>query len=130
MRHLCVAAVAACLVVGAVVGEALSNGQNAGDGIQIAVAPSTIALGSPVEALTVHTNVPLSAVVPGTVALNGVAPIGVWADDRGHLVARFELDDLDGIAPPEVTLTLTGDLKDGTSFAASDTVRVVRCPEK
>jgi len=126
MRYLCVVAVALC-VVGLCVGSALSNGQNAdGDGIQISVAPRAIVLGSPVDSLTVHSNLPLDTVVAGSVAVNGVTNIGVWADDCGDLVARVALADLEGVAPPRLTVTLTGTLTNGTPFAASDTVRVIQ----
>ena len=127
MRHLGVVALALSVVC-LCVGRASPNGQNdGGDGIQITVAPNTIVLGSPVGAVTVHTNLPYGSVVKSSVMLNEAAPIGVWADDRGHLVARFALADLAGVEPPEVTLTLTGVLVDRTTFAASDTVRVVQC---
>ena len=125
MRHLGVVALALSVVC-LCVGRASSNGQNdGGDGIQITVAPNTIVLGSPVGAVTVHTNLPYNSVVKSSVTLNGVAPIGVWADDRGHLVARFALASL-GVKPPEVTLTLSGVLVTGATFEASDTVRVVQ----
>ena len=126
MRHLGVV-VLALSVVCLLVGRASSNGQNdGGDGIQITVAPNTIVLGSPVGAVTVHSNLVYGSVVLASVRLNEADPIGIWPDDRGHLVARFALAAL-GVEPPEVTLTLSGVLKDGEPFEASDTVRVVRC---
>jgi len=131
MRYVCVAAVALC-VVGLCSGLAISNGQNSGDeGFQITVAPSTIALGSSVDAVTVHSNIPAAAVVKGSVALNGVMLTSVWADDCGHLAARLALAKLlPGIAPPSATLTLTCDLTNGPSVEASDTVKVVRISKK
>ena len=130
MRYLCVVAVALC-VVGLCVGSALSNGQNADEGgIQISVAPNTIVLGSPVDSLTVHSNLPLDTVVGGSVAVNGVTDISVWADDCDDLVARVDLSALDDVAPPSLTVVLTGTLTDGTPFTASDTVRVVVCRKK
>jgi len=135
MRYVCVAAVALC-VVGLCSGLAISNGQNSGDeGFQITVAPSTIALGSSVDAVTVHSNIPAAAVVKGSVALNGVTLTSVWADDCGHLAARIALAKLlelpgIGIAPPSATLTLTCDLTNGPSVEASDTVKVVRISKK
>jgi len=124
MRHLGLAAVALC-VVGVCVGTALSNGQNdGGEGIQITVAPNAIVLSSPMDSVTVHSNVLLSLV--DAVAINGVTDIAVWADDRGHLVARVALAALEGVEPPELTITLSGVLTSGEVFEASDTVRVVR----
>ena len=126
MSRLGVVVLCGCAVL-LCVGTALSNGQNdGGEGLQITVAPNTIVLGSEVGAITVHTNLPLVTVVASTVRLNGVVPIGVWADDRGHLVARFAVAALPGVKPPEVTLTLSGELVSGDTFAASDTVRVVQ----
>ena len=126
MRHLGIAAVALCVVC-LCVKSASSNGQNdGGEGVQITVAPNTIVLGSPVDSVTVHSNVPLGSVVPGSVTLNGVTVVHVWADNRGHLVARMALADIEGVEPPSVTITLAGELKSGGSFEASDTVRVVK----
>ena len=127
MRHLSVVALALSVVC-LLVGRASSNGQNDGEGDQITVAPHTIVLGSEVDAVTVHSNLPIDSVVTSTVTLNGVEPIGVWADDRGHLVARFALADLEDVKPPSVTLTLSGVLVvSEATFEASDTVRVVQC---
>ena len=128
MRHLSVVALALSVVC-LLVGRASSNGQNDGEGDQITVAPHTIVLGSEVDAVTVHSNLPIDSVVTSTVTLNGVEPIGVWEDNRGHLVTRFALAALiAGVEPPAaLTLTLTGDLVGGGTFEASDTVRVVRC---
>jgi hypothetical protein len=126
MKYACVV-VAALLVVGLCAGRAVSNGQNdGGEGFQISVAPGTIALGSPVDAVTVHSNIPAVLVVKGSVALNGVPLANVWADDRGHLAGRLALAALPGIAPPAATFTLTADLTDASSVAASDTVKVVQ----
>ena len=130
MRHLVAVALALGLVA-LCVGRAQSNGQNAGEGDQISVAPATIALGGPVEAITVHTNLSFDSV--GSVDLNGVEPIDVWADDRGDLAARFLLDDLlevIEIKPPDVTLTLTNVVDGTTTFEASDTVKVTVCKQK
>lgn len=126
MRHLGIVVLCVCAVL-LCVGTALSNGQNdGGEGLQITVAPNTIVLGSEVDTVTVHTNLLLVSVAVPTVRLNGVAPVGVWADDRGHLAARFAVADLPGVAPPEVILTLSGELLSGAAFEASDTVRVIQ----
>jgi hypothetical protein len=126
MKYACVV-VAALVVIGLCAGRAVSNGQNdGGEGYQIAVAPSTIALGSPVDAVTVHSNIPAVLVVEGSVTLNGVPLANVWADDRGHLAGRFALAALPALAPPSATFTLTADLTTGVSVEASDTVKVVQ----
>ena len=76
-----------------------------------------------VDTITVHTNIPAVAVVAASVDLNGVAPTGVGVDNCGHLVAKFSVSDL-GLAPGEVTFTLSGDYEAGGTFSASDTATV------
>ena len=89
----------------------------------IMISPQMIVLAK-ISGVTVHSNIPAGLVATRTVALEGVAPVAVWSDDRGHLAARFALADL-GLSPGEATLTLTGDYTEpGASFAASDDVRV------
>ena len=93
----------------------------------IKVSPSTIALGSDGGWLTVHTNIGLGAVACDTLALNDIPVSWAKADSRGNLVAKFKLSEVKKIVqPPTATLTLTGEMKDGTPLAASDTVRVVK----
>jgi len=101
----------------------LTRGSNAvvSEEPAIMASPSVIIL-SKVTSVTVHTNIPLSAVVPDSVTLNGEAPLGVWADSCGHLAARFAVADLN-LKPGRATLTLCGDLADG-GFAADDIVTV------
>jgi hypothetical protein len=87
------------------------------------VSPSTIVLDK-VFTITVHTNIPFREVVPESIALDNAEPTSLFADDCGHLVAKFEVADLE-LAPGEVnTLTLGGDYEEGGSFSATDQVRV------
>ncbi len=116
-----VLALCGLLAVG-LAGSLMANGAVDGDLPAMMASPQTVVLAK-VTDITVHTNIPLVAVAPGTVALNGVAPSGVWADTLGHLVARFSIPDL-GLAPGSVTLTLTGALVDGTPFSATGVVTV------
>ena len=113
-----------CILIGLGLGSAaLGNGGVKGDQPGMMVSPQTIVLAK-VSAVTVHTNIPFVSVVPGTLTLDGFAPVAVWADDCGHIAARFAVADL-GLEPGEVTLTLCGNYAfSGETFAATDMVRV------
>ena len=114
-----------CAVIGLGLGSAaLGNGGVKGGEPGMMVSPQTIVL-SKIVAVTVHTNIPEGTVAPGTVTLDGVAPILTWADDCGHLAARFAVADL-ALQPGRVTLTLCGTYvgDDADTFAAEDVVRV------
>jgi hypothetical protein len=64
---------------------------------EIRIAPETLNLQSSGTVVTVHTDVPYSAVDVYTVYLSGVA-IAAWkADDRGYFVAKFRMDDIKAI---------------------------------
>ncbi|HNS20557.1 MAG TPA: hypothetical protein PKH24_08655 [Sedimentisphaerales bacterium] len=119
--HIGVIVLCAVLCVG-LAGIAIANSAVDGDEPAMMVSPSVIVLAK-VSIITVHTNIALSAVVPGTIALDGVEATGVFADSLGHLVAKFAIADLD-LAPGQVTLTLTGDFKSGEDFSATDDVIV------
>jgi len=119
-------AVASCVVVLVGLGLAgvtLGNGALEPGDAAIMVSPQMIVLAK-VSGVTVHSNITATNVVSGSVSLNGVAPVGVWADDCGHLAARFAVADL-ALEPGEATLTLRGTYEvSGDVFTASDDVRV------
>jgi hypothetical protein len=85
---------------------------------EIRIAPNTLNLRSSGTVVTVHTDVPYSAVDVYTVYLSGVA-IDAWkADDRGNFVAKFLMNDIktiDGLILNDyntfqlVAVTLDGD---------------------
>ena len=115
-----------CAVIGLGLGStALGNGGVKGNEPGMMVSPQTIVL-SKISALTVHTNIPEVSVDSGTVTLNGIAPVAVWADDCGHLAARFAVADLALEPADEVTLTLRGAYIGGAgeTFTVEDVVRV------
>ena len=125
MRKALFVSAALCVLVGLGVGSmAYGNMAVKGDDPAMMASPQTIVLDK-VGGVTVHTNIPAATVVPSTVTLNGVAPVGsVCADDCGHLAARFAVADL-GLAPGEAALTLCGTyVGGGDSFAVEDVVRV------
>lgn len=61
-----------------------------------------------------------------TVVCEGAPAVKGWVVHTNKYLAIFETEALVGIEPgSEVELTVSGSLKDGTSFEASDTIRVV-----
>ncbi len=124
MKKFLVVAGMACAVIGLGLGSAaLGNGGVKGDEPGMMVSPHTILL-SQSSAVTVHTNIPKARVDLSTVTLNDVAPLYIWADDRGHLAARFLVEDM-GLEPGNaVIMTLRGVYTNGNSFAVEDVVRV------
>ena len=126
MEKVLIAAGTVCAVISlGLGGAAFGNGGVKGIKPGMMVSPQTIVL-SKISAVTVHTNIPEVSVVPGSVTLDYVAPVDVWADDCGHLAARFDLADLDLQPDEEVTLTLRGTYigPDEDTFAVTDVVRV------
>ena len=107
-------------------GAAVSNGRTT-DPLGVAVSPHMLVLGyDQGGTVTVHTNVPLSSVDTGSLALNGIPATGSKADNRGNLVAFFSEAEVKAIvAPPSAVLTLTGLTNDGDTFEGSDTASVV-----
>ncbi|MHB9129671.1 MAG: hypothetical protein ACYDBB_01095 [Armatimonadota bacterium] len=103
-------------------GIARANSAVDGDAPAIMVSPSVIVLAK-VDTITVHSNIVATAVEPGSVTLNGVAPTSIGTDNLGHLVVKFALADLE-LSPGEVLMTLIGAFTDGNSFSATDVVTV------
>jgi hypothetical protein len=97
------------------------NGALAGGEDAIMASPQTVVLGK-VDSLTVHTNMPGLA-SPRDVTLDGVTATETWLDNRGHLAARFSIDEL-GLAPGQAVLTLEVVDQGDLIFSAGDTVRV------
>ena len=91
----------------------------------ITISPKTLVLSSVDTIVTVHSNIPYSSVKTASLYLNGISATFSKADACGDLVVRFERADVKGIViPGDATLTLSGELKDGTIFEASDTITV------
>ena len=114
------------------VGVAFSSSHAATEVIDVAVtvSPSTIVLGEDKgSGVTVHTDIAYSLVDPASVYLEGVPALFTKSDCRGNLVGKFSQEAIEAlVAPPDATLTLTGQTKDGIPFAGSDTVRVINDP--
>lgn len=124
MKKFLVATGVVCAVIGLGLGSAaLGNGRFKCLDPSMAVSPHTVVL-SEISAVTVHTNIPKSSVDLSTVTLDYVEPMYMWADDCGHLAARFSVDELGLVPADAVTLTLRGTLNSGVTFAPEDVVRV------
>ena len=106
-------------------GIAAANKAVEGEVPAMMVSPSTIVLDK-VDTITVHTNIFADEVVPGSIALDGAEPISVFADNCGHLVAKFKVADLalDTDEESMRILTLTGKIAEDGYFSAEDEVRV------
>lgn len=94
---------------------------------EITVSPQTLVLSSNSASwVTVHTNLPYTSVAAASVTLDGIPIAWSKVDSRGYFVAKFQMAAVKGIAaPPSLELTLAGTLKDGQTFAGTDTVPVL-----
>ena len=118
---LCVLALAAVFAAP----HLLLGGPAKGEGVQIVISPHALVIKSPGTVVTVHTNLGYYTVDHGSLELNGIPVSWTKIDSCGDLVAKFDMNAVKEIVnPPSATLTLTGCLKDGTEFAASDTIVV------
>jgi hypothetical protein len=106
-------------------GIAAANKAVEGEEPAMMVSPSTIVLDK-VDTITVHTNIPFRTFVGGSIELNNIPATSVFPDNCGHLVAKFLVEalQLDPDVEEMPTLTLTGKRTDGSSFSATDQVRV------
>jgi hypothetical protein len=98
--------------------------------VEIQVSPSTVNLEYEGTAVTVHAEIPYRGVVTASLLLNGVEVWRTFADNRGELVAKFDVDSVKNIiAPPSATLTLTGvvETEDGEQvpFSGVDVIKVI-----
>jgi hypothetical protein len=87
------------------------------------VSPSTIVLDK-VDTITVHTNIPLSKVERASITLNAIDATSVFADNCGHLVAKFQVEALQLVPEEQNELVLEGRWKEGGQFRATDQVWV------
>lgn len=94
--------------------------------IEITVSPNTLFLDSAGVWVSVHTNIPYSAVETLSLQLNGIDVAWTKSDAQGQLVAKFNLDEVKSIvAPPSAELTLSGTTRDGVGFMGTDTIKVI-----
>ena len=127
------AAVGLCLVLAGLGGPA-AGAADPPITVEIVVAPNVINVRGAGVRLTVHADIPYSAVDAATVEIaddlgNRVAMDWCKADDRGDFVAKFVLDEVVAgleLRPDVINnLTLLGRTVDGAEFAGSDGVKVI-----
>ncbi|NQT13332.1 MAG: hypothetical protein HQ582_11320 [Planctomycetes bacterium] len=107
-----------------------SVGASTSQAIGISIAPQTINLQFQGEWVTVHADIPFAYVATGSVALDGFAADIETSDDRGYLVAKFDITKVSDylrtfLDEGSATLTLTGGTTTGGDFSGSDTVRII-----
>lgn len=127
MRKSVMSVVLVCAAVGLLTGQAFSHRKGAGEDAQIYIAPQTLVLSSVVPCVTVHTNLPISAVDDdATVELGNedgdlIEATSTFADSRGNLVAKFTIEAVKEIVEPG---SVTLDLLVGGKLIGSDTITV------
>lgn len=125
MKKCCI--IAAAVLLTAIAGTSFVTANNAseGEGYCITVSPKTLVLSSPDTIVSVHSNIPYSAVDVMSLTLNGIDASYTKTDNQGCLVVKFGRADIQGtVSPGQATVTLCGLLSDGEPFEASDTITV------
>jgi hypothetical protein len=96
---------------------------------EIRIAPETLNLRSGGTVVTVHTDIPYSAMDVYSVYLSGVAITAWKADDRGFFVAKFLMDDIkaiDGLVLNDYnTFQLIGATVDGELVCGEADVMII-----
>ena len=126
-RWLVMGGVAAVLMA---LGLSSFGGARSTDPLGVAVSPQKLLLGTVQNgSVKVHTDIPIGLVDRSSLALNGVAAMGSYADSLGQIVVVFAEADIKAIvSPPSTVLTLTGIYTSGEPFSGSDTVMVEEFP--
>ncbi len=106
----------------------------AAEEIGIVVSPNVINIASQATVVTVHTDIPFSAVEGASVTLNDIG-ITFWkSDNRGYFVAKFSSEEVKALdevkAGMTVILTLSGTTTDGEEFSGMDEVKVIEVKGK
>lgn len=117
----------AAVVLMVAVGTSLvvANKASDGEGFCITISPNTLVLHGEDTIVTVHSNIPYASVNTVSLTLNGIPASFSKADACGDLVVKFGRADVKDIVEPGLaTLTLSGELKDGSPFEASDSITV------
>ena len=94
--------------------------------IPVAIAPNVVNLESEGVWVTVHAGIPYNAVAGLSVTLNDIPVVYTKADNRGNLVAKFDIDQVKEILEvPGVVLRLDGYTKDGDAFTGTALIDVI-----
>ena len=96
--------------------------------IEIQVSPNVLNLQNNGVVVTIHTDIPYSAVIGSSVSLNGLEIESWKSDNQGYFVAKFNMDEVKELEGLEIggynTLTLSGETGNGT-FTGSDEILVI-----
>jgi hypothetical protein len=95
--------------------------------LDMAVSPSTLNLASNGGCVSIHAEIRYSAVERVELYVNGteVSELTTFADDRGELVVRCDLDMIKAMVSEGLaTFDLTAHTQDGT-YTGTDTIRVI-----
>lgn len=102
--------------------------------IEIQVSPNVLNLQNHGAVVTIHTDIPYSAVIGSSVSLNGLEIESWKSDNQGFFVAKFDMDevkDLDDLVIGGYnTLTLTGETGNGTFTGTEDILVINNIPNK
>lgn len=127
MRRSIISVIAICLAIGLI---AMSPSIGRAQDATINVAPNMLVISSMGNKVTIHSNIPAGTVNVSTLELSidgigSLTPISTFADARGQLVAKFDMEEVKGIVNvPSTELTLTGVYFEGGTFTASDVIEV------
>ncbi len=94
------------------------------------ISPSMFVLEYHGSRLSIHCEIDLVDIDRNSLQMTGavggsIAPVAVFSDSRGNLVAKFLADDIRTIVEaPRTELTLTGQYDDGESFSLHGSIRV------
>ena len=97
--------------------------------IDIQFSPNVLNLQNNGQVVTIHTDIAYSQVNALTVYLNGVEIQSRKADNQGNFVAKFNMDEIQGLENLAVgeynNFVLNGTKYDGSNFTGSDDVLIV-----
>ena len=106
----------------------LTSGVFAQEGtIEVVVSPNVLNLNSNGGSVSLHTDIRYALVSNAELEVEGqpVEPISTFADDRGDLVVKCNLDKVkDMVAVGEATFVLEVTTQDGL-YSGTDTIRVI-----
>ena len=97
--------------------------------IEIQFSPNVLNLQNQGQVVTIHTDIAYGLVEAETVYLNGVEIESWKADNQGNFVAKFNMDDIQGLESLVVgeynNFTMIGTCYDGSTFTGSEDVLIV-----
>ena len=102
--------------------------------IEIQVSPNVLNLQNNGVVVTIHTDIPYSAVIGSSVSLNGLEIESWKSDNQGFFVAKFDMDEVKDLDDLEIggynTLSLTGETGNGTFTGSEDILVINNIPNK